>query len=143
MIRVSQIVPIFILVIFAGCSKNISASATIRVTCCDSAKSMTSEYLNIFLMEMSSYDYAEQTSKNLGLSKSWGLPEAETSEKILHSLKLQIAKSPDLIVIEISGLENRTAVKIINELCTVHAKQQAKIASQEPKFNILIVEPAK
>ena len=140
--RIASILSLFTLVALAACSAQVSATAVIRITCDDLTKPITSEYSQINLMEMTSYDYAEQISKNLGLSKLWGLSDIETSTKLLKALKVKIGSSPDLVVIQISGLEHQTAVKIINELCAVHTKHQLEVAPPTAKFNISIVQPA-
>ncbi len=140
--RIAFVVSLFALVALAACSTKVSATATIRIACDDPSKPITSEYSQINLMEMTSYDYAEQISKNLGLSKLWDLSDIEASTKLLKALKIQTGSSPDLGVIQIYGLEHQIAVKIINELCAVHAKSQLEVAPPTPKFNISIVQPA-
>jgi hypothetical protein len=73
--------------------------------------------------------FLSHVNSELGLAKSWGLSDDAVIQRIRKAIRVEQGAESDIFVVEAQGLDRKTAVEVLNALCSFYTAQKLSESS--------------
>lgn len=112
----------------SACSHEETPMATIRVRI--EGQSAQDKYMLDTEQEiLCSSTFLSHVNSELGLGKSWGLSDDAVIQRLRKAIRVKQGSESDIFVVEAHGLDRKTAVEVLNALCSFYKAQKLSESS--------------